>query len=75
MAQRVKNRTSIHEDVGLIPGLARWAKRSGVAMSYGVGCRRGSDLAQLWLWWPLKKKKKKKSQKGRPETMHVKGIV
>ena len=20
-------------------------------MSYGVGCRRGSDLALLWLWY------------------------
>ena len=23
---------------------------SGVAVSYGVGCRRGSDPALLWLW-------------------------
>ena len=26
MAQQVKNLTSIHEDVGLIPGLTQWAK-------------------------------------------------
>ena len=26
MAQQVKNRASIHEDVGLIPGLAQWVK-------------------------------------------------
>ena len=26
MAQQVKNRTSISEDAGLIPGLAQWAK-------------------------------------------------
>ena len=27
------------------------AQRLGVAMSCGVGCRRGSDPAFLWLWW------------------------
>ena len=26
MAQGVKNPTSIHEDVGLIPGLSQWVK-------------------------------------------------
>ena len=26
MAQRVKNSTSIHDDMGLIPGLAQWVK-------------------------------------------------
>ena len=26
MAQRIKNPTSIHEDVGSIPDLARWVK-------------------------------------------------
>ena len=26
MAQKVKNQTSIHEEVGLIPGLAQWVK-------------------------------------------------
>ena len=26
VVQRVKNSTSIHEDVGLIPGLSQWVK-------------------------------------------------
>ena len=41
---------SNHEDTGLIPGLAQWVKESGVAVSCGVGRRRGSDSMLLWLW-------------------------
>ena len=43
------NLTRNHEIVGLIPGLAQWVKGSGVAVSCGVGRRRGSDLVLLWL--------------------------
>ena len=50
MALQIKNPTSIHEDPGLIPGLAQWVKGSSVAASYGVGSRHGSDLVLLWLW-------------------------
>ena len=36
LSQWVKNLTSIHEDVRLIPGLVQWVKGSGVASGYGV---------------------------------------
>ena len=33
VAQWVKNPTSIHEEVGLIPGLPQWVKSSGVLVA------------------------------------------
>ena len=51
MAQWFTNLTGIYEDIDPIPGLAQWVMYgSGVAMSCGVGHRRSSDLAWLWLW-------------------------
>ena len=41
MAQRLMNLTRNHEVAGSIPG---------VAMSCGVGRRRGLDPMLLWLW-------------------------
>ena len=45
MAQWVKNQTSMHEDMGSIPGLTLWVKKSGIALSCGVGPQLGSDIA------------------------------
>ena len=44
VVQWLTNLTRNHEVVG---------SRSGVAVSYGVGHRRGSDPALLWLWCRL----------------------
>ena len=50
VAQWPMNPTKNHEVAGSIPGLAQL---TGVALSCGVGCRRGLDPALLWLWLRL----------------------
>ena len=44
MAQWLTNLTRNYEVAGLIPGLAHWVKDLGIAVSCGVGRRRGLDL-------------------------------
>ena len=48
MVQWLTNPTRKHKVAGSVPGLAQWVK--DLAVSCGVGHRRGSDPALLWLW-------------------------
>ena len=50
VAQQLVNPPSIHEDAGLIPGLAPQVGEWSIAVSCGVGGRCGSDPTLLWLW-------------------------
>ena len=44
MAQQIKNLTSIHEDVGLVPGLTQWVTN----LVFPQGAAQVMDMAQIW---------------------------
>uniref|UniRef100_A0A8D1KMZ0 Uncharacterized protein n=1 Tax=Sus scrofa TaxID=9823 RepID=A0A8D1KMZ0_PIG len=50
VVQWLTNLTRNHEVAGSVPALAQWVKRFGLAVSCGIGCRRGLDPTLLWLW-------------------------
>ena len=52
MAQRLANPTSIHEDLGPIPGLTQWGGDLGLPRAV-VQVADMATLLWLWLWYKL----------------------
>ena len=53
MAKWVKNRHSVRDNMGSIPGFTQWVKDLAIAASCSIGRRFGSDPLLPWLWHRL----------------------